>query len=115
MASAQVRWRGQFASAAVRLAATSGLRKAAEFISGESAKEVPIQEGTLSRSRRVTVDGGRMMATISYDTPYAVRQHEDMSLSHPGGRKAKYLEDPLLRNREKVREFLAQTIRGALK
>ena len=35
------------------------------------------------------------MAAVSYDTPYAIRQHEDLSYKHDAGRKAKYLEDPL--------------------
>jgi len=29
---------------------------------------------------------------VAYDTPYAVRQHEDTRLRHDAGRRAKWLE-----------------------
>ena len=31
--------------------------------------------------------------TITYETPYAAIQHENLSYNHPRGGKAKYLED----------------------
>ena len=37
----------------------------------------------------VTDTGG----TVSYDTPYAVQVHEDMTAHHPSG-QAKFLEQP---------------------
>ena len=40
----------------------------------------------------VAADGSS--GTVSYDTPYAVIQHESMGFNHQRGRKAKYLEDP---------------------
>ena len=38
--------------------------------------------------KRTTLDGG----AVAYDTPYAVRQHEDTRLRHDPGRRAKWLE-----------------------
>lgn len=68
-----------------------GLRLAGEHILNLSNQRVPLEEGTLERSGVVTDDGKGAVA-ISYDTPYAVPQHERMDFRHAAGRTAKYLE-----------------------
>jgi hypothetical protein len=63
----------------------------------------------------VTIDRANLRAVVSYDTPYAVRQHEDTRLRHLNGRRAKWLE---LTGREEaptVKKFLADEIRKATK
>lgn len=67
----------------------------AEYILAQSMQEVPHETGDLQASGRVSVDRDRGVAAVSYDTPYAVVQHEDMTFHHDAGRKAKYLEDPI--------------------
>lgn len=52
---------------------------------------------------------------ISFNTPYAIRQHEELDYDHPRGGKAKYLEDPFNRNKDKVIEYANKKIRKALK
>lgn len=64
----------------------------AQEILSRSMQEVPHETGDLQSSGRVRSDETR--AVVSYDTPYAIRQHEDMTYHHDAGRKAKYLEDP---------------------
>jgi len=71
----------------------------AEKILVESRKEVPwksthlLQTGTIEPAE----DNSRALV-IGYNTPYAARQHEDMTFYHPKpGTKAKYLEDPAMR------------------
>ena len=73
----------------------SALKDIAEYVLGESIQQVPHEEGDLQSSGKVSVDEGSSRAAVSFDTPYAVRQHEDMTFKHDPGRKAKYLEDPL--------------------
>jgi hypothetical protein len=90
-------------------------RLAVEHILGESRKEVPIEEGTLERSGVAQWDDQQQRGAISYDTPYAVRQHEDMALRHDDGRKAKYLEDPMEREADAVRDIFAAELRRALR
>ena len=46
-------------------------------------------------ARVVDVAEDGLSGTISYDTPYAVVQHENRHFRHQRGRKAKYLEDPI--------------------
>lgn len=73
----------------------AALKDVAEYVLGESIQQVPHEEGDLQSSGKVSVDEGSSRVAVSYDTPYAVRQHEDMTYRHDAGRKAKYLEDPL--------------------
>jgi hypothetical protein len=72
--------------------ARAGLAVAAEHVLQVSNTKVPNEEGTLERSGKASVDDAGTTAAVSYDTPYAVRQHEELTYSHPGGRQAKYLE-----------------------
>lgn len=85
-------WHGPDVLAAVEAAGERGIRDCAQFILDESRKQVPLDTGALSRSGAVDVQG--LSGTVSYDTPYAVRWHEQQA-NFQRGRKNKYLEDPL--------------------
>lgn len=91
--------------------AARGLLKAVEYVLQEANTEVPIEEGTLQRSGVASVDEQALRGAVSYDTPYAVRQHEDMTLSHDSGRKAKYLERAFNRTRTEQAQIIADEIR----
>ena len=52
---------------------------------------------------------------ISYNTPYARRQHEELDWEHPLGGKAKYLEDPFNRLKKKVVKMAELRIKKALR
>lgn len=81
-------------------AAIKGMKITAQNILGESLKLVPIDSGTLQKSGNVKVNQDALTTTISYNTPYALKQHEDGSLDHSESIKkheqgeAKYLERP---------------------
>jgi hypothetical protein len=94
-----IKWYGQRAKAQAHRGAARGLFLWAEHVLGCSRPLVPIEEATLERSGVASVDEARLRAAVSYDTPYAVRQHEELSWRHDQGRQAKYLEQPL--NQEK--------------
>ena len=129
---------------AVKLAEEAGLkalRTGAEAILTEAIDETQIETGTLRRSGTVTVGGlpdgaqvyeaaesgsdmkdafpgpeGKEKAVyISFNTPYARRQHEELGYNHPLGGKAKYLEDPFNWNNKKVLKYADKQIRKALK
>ena len=95
-------------------ATTRGLSLAAEHVLGESNKKVPIEEATLERSGVTSVNAEDLTATISYDTLYAVRQHEAMNYRHDNGRAAKFLENAMNENVTEVREIIARELRGQL-
>lgn len=94
--------------------ANRGVALAAEHILGESNKKVPIEEATLMRSGTVSTDPGKFSAAVSFDTPYAVRQHEDMHLRHDQGRTAKYLENAMNSEVTTAAEIIRKTIAGEL-
>ncbi|MGH3586690.1 MAG: hypothetical protein ACRDQ0_10240, partial [Pseudonocardia sp.] len=94
-----------------RRRAARGVQLAAEYVLGESRQEVPLDEGTLERSGRAEVDESTLRGSVSYDTVYAVPQHERMDYQHAPGRKAKYLEDPMNRSRAVVARIIAAELR----
>lgn len=93
--------RRQLVKAAVRQAAEQGIADGTEVWLEEANRGVPIEESTLERSGTATTDGLR--GVVAYDTPYAVRQHEDLTLRHDQGRRAKWLE---LAGKEQARRIL---------
>lgn len=117
------KWHGDAVKVAERLAAARGLMLAAEHVLTEANKIVPIQESTLLKSGHAWppsqvgfVGGGssEMKSAVTYDTPYAVRQHEELSYSHDSGRQAKYLESTLNAERGAVNDLIAREIKSSL-
>jgi hypothetical protein len=125
---AENKWRIKEAVKIAEEAALKALRTGAELILTEAIDETPVETGTLRRSGTVTVgalpdgtqvyeaaesgsdmkdafpgtEGKEKAVYISFNTPYARRQHEELGYNHPLGGKAKYLEDPFNRNKQKV-------------
>ncbi|MCA1219891.1 minor capsid protein [Streptomyces sp. 8L] len=101
--------------AQLRAAETLGLRLAAEHVLQVANERVPIEEGTLERSGTATVDESSLTAAVAYDTPYAVRQHEDMTARHDPGRRAKYLESAVTDESNTAAEIIAAQVRRSLR
>lgn len=96
----------------VKAKAAKGLYLAAEHVLQVSNTHVPIEEGTLERSGVASVDESTLTAAVSYDTPYAVRQHEDLTAKHDAGRTAKYLENAGNSEARTVAKIIASAIRS---
>lgn len=91
--------------------ANKALGKAAEHVLAESNKMVPLEEGTLQRSGVADTDTDkRLTASVSYNTPYAARQHEELSYQHDAGRRAKFLELALVNSQQEVLKIIADEI-----
>lgn len=99
----------------LRQAAARGLLLGAEHVLGVSNDRVPLDESALQRSGTASVDEASLTAMVSYDTPYAVRQHEEMDFEHAPGREAKYLENSLNAERDVVLALIAAEMRRALR
>lgn len=138
---AKNKWRIKEAVKIAEEAGLKALRTGAEAILTEAIDEAPIETGTLRRSGTVTVgklpdyestyeaaESGRDMKTafaepigkekavyISFNTPYARRQHEELGYNHPQGGKAKYLETPFNANKKKVIKYAERKIKEALR
>ena len=111
-----VKWYGDKAKGAVHRGAARGLMLGAEHVLQEANILVPIEEGTLLRSGVASSDESALQAAVSYDTPYAVRQHEELDYHHDVGRQAKYLETPIndAGVKRKVEDLIAREIKRAL-
>ncbi|MFM9613913.1 hypothetical protein [Streptomyces niveiscabiei] len=114
-ARARLTWNGAAVLRGTRAGAVRGLRLAAEHVLERSRRRVPIEEGTLERSGVASVDEGALIAGVSYDTPYAIRQHEDLNLRHDNGRSAKYLERAVTEEAAAVAEIIAAQVRRSLR
>lgn len=115
-------WKGDAVKAKVREGAELGLYKWAEEVLTQATKVVPLREGTLQASGHAWppsqvghVGGSGMQAAVTYDTPYAVKQHEDLTAQHPRNRTAKYLETPANASKDKGSRIVAAEIRKKLK
>jgi hypothetical protein len=109
----ELTWNGDEVLAVLDEALMRGLQVGGEHILTESRKVAPLDEGTLERSGTVTPDPDKLQVIISYDTPYAVRQHEELDWRHAPGRTAKYLERPLTEEGPTALQLLAAEMRRA--
>lgn len=101
--------------AAIQAALQRGLRTAGEHILNVSNGQVPLEEGDLARSGVVSsADGSELTVAISYDTPYAVRQHEDLSLRHDPGRNAKYLSNACSSEAKTAGRLIARAVKSVV-
>lgn len=103
-----IKWDAAPAKRAVRTGSARGVYRAAEHVLAETSKVVPIEESILSKSGTASVDEAGQVAAVSYDTVYAVRQHEELTWRHDRGRKAKYLESTVTSTRSDQARIIAQ-------
>lgn len=115
MQSSTYTWKSAAAGKAIRGAVVLGLRKWAEYVLQQSREIVPLDEATLERSGVASVDERELEAAVSYDTPYAVVQHENMEYRHAPGRTAKYLERPWFASQELALGLVGKEIRKVTK
>jgi len=99
----------------MREGAVRGLQLATEHVLQLSNEVVPLDESELQRSGTASVDEASLTGVISYDTPYAVRQHEELRWRHAPGRTAKYLENSLNAARTEVAAIIAAEMRRAMR
>lgn len=102
------------------IATAGALYRVANRIFAESQREVPVDTGTLRASGHVTLPeqrGAELAVTIGYGgaaQAYAFIVHERLDAFHAPPTKAKYLEDPVNRERDRFREDMGAELRVAL-
>ncbi|MCO1575029.1 hypothetical protein M8C13_04550 [Crossiella sp. SN42] len=111
--SVRMKWNGAKVSVVTRGGAVEGLGKATEHLLGVASQLAPIEEGTLERSGVASVDEVNLRGAVSFDTVYAVRQHEELTWRHDPGRQAKYLEEPADTEADTMTALVAAAIRRA--
>lgn len=100
----------------VRKGLGKGMGQAMEHLLTEANKTVPHDEGTLERSGSTGVEDNNdgVTGSVSYDTPYAVKQHEDQALGHDGKGRAKWLELTMATERQTIGQIVAEAVRQGL-
>lgn len=94
-----------------RKAAFAALTDAGESLLEGANRTAPIEEAVLIGSGQVSGDERALSVAVSYDTPYAVRQHEDTTMRHDPGRRAKWLERTFAEQATQVGKYLAERMR----
>ena len=141
MARRKVIWRTKEAVAIARKAGLDALRTGGERLLTDAINETPIESGTLRRSGTVTVGalpsaeqvyqaakagkahkkafpgavGKEPVVYVSFNTPYALRQHEELDYNHPRGGDAKYLERTYNFHKRKIKRMTQLRIKKALR
>lgn len=111
----KIKLNGAQVKAKSRAAGIKGLRLGMEHLLQVAREIVPIEEKILQDSGVASVDEPGLKAAVSFDTPYAVRQHEELTWKHDPGRTAKYLEGPMVTEKDTILELVAAQIRRALR
>jgi len=106
---------------------SQGLADALLYVATESQQRAPVDTGDLRGSVQVDIEGQRYAqgvkgggvntvnalpenitkGSISYNTPYAAAQHEQIHYDHPRGGQAKYLESVLIENEDRILKLIA--------
>jgi hypothetical protein len=85
----------------------------ANFLLDKSRAVVPIDEGDLHDSSRVNGVGRGFdnRQEVSYNQPYALMQHENLSYEHAPGKQAKYLTGPARQYNAEMKRLMKDTMR----
>lgn len=105
---ADMQWNGDALARKIEQGRTSAARRGAHLLRDEAVQRTPLETGTLRNSAKVTASDGE--AAVSYNTPYAVKQHEELGYQHKDG-QAKYLETAMIDTRAKIAEAVAEQLR----
>ena len=107
----EVNWFGDDVKKKVMTANEKAITLGLEFVKQESVKVAPKDTGMMEKSAQVTMSADGKTGYVSYDTPYAIRQHEELDFRHAEGRIAKYLELPFQQNQEKALQIIQREIK----
>lgn len=118
--------------------AVKGIQEACLDLLRRSVQQAPVDEGDLRGSASARVNDqevakgktdGTVQATggvpslqakqvegrVGFNTPYALRQHEDVTANHPRGGNAKYLENPYTEGKQRYRDHIRKAIAEEVK
>lgn len=99
--------------ATIEKAKRNGLKKISDEILRLSQREVPHDTGALQNSGFVN-DNDPDIVEVGYNKVYAARLHEHPEYHFQGGRKGKYLEDPIKNNLAIFINFFKDSIKAVI-
>lgn len=117
----RVEWRDKQVQQVVARRALDAIESAADELLRKANETIPFDDGTLAASGQVDVNAATLTAQVSYNTPYAIRQHEDTSLRHPNplspssspNGRARWLELTAKEQRDRLTRWVASQMKGA--
>lgn len=102
----------------IRAAVELAIDEVADRIVADADPLTPIDTGELRASVKVDEierPGEGYALRISYNTPYAARQHEELEYNHPEpGTQAKFLEVPFKQHAPGLGDHVARRVREAI-
>jgi hypothetical protein len=115
MAHGEQRVTGRQLQRRVRRATAAAINLTLNDLLAASGLIVPLEEGTLAQSGHVIeATEDHLQGEVRYSTPYAARQHEELTYRHLPGRTAKYLEVPFKTMIPTYSRFVADVTRRAV-
>lgn len=111
-------WRAAAVQARINAATRKALTEAAEELLRKANETVPFETGALAGSGSVDPPQDTLV-TIRYTAPYAVKQHDDLTLRHPNPRspkssprgRARWLELTAQEQAARLGQWIATAIR----
>lgn len=107
-----IQWNSQAFEGRVQEAIDRGLYEAAEVLLAQAINAAPWEEKHLRNSGEA--HAGEGVATVSFNTPYAVTQHENLDFQHPRGGGPKFLERPANAFGDEMRAIVGTHVQGVL-
>lgn len=107
----KIRWDDILARRAAGDGVQDGLEGAAAVILEASNQLVPYDTGHLASTGQVDFDLDDETAHVYYDTPYAVRLHQNPKFRFGGGRRGRYLGTAASQGRSRVADEFAEKMR----
>lgn len=114
--STTMKWHGDEVIKKIHEAQVKALRDSVEHLLTEANKTNPYREGTLERSGSTDVDESSLQGSVYYDTPYAIRMHEEPGLKYTDPKaRWKWLEMTVKEQTDKVVEYIRKHLEDAHK
>lgn len=111
MSDVDLNWNGDEVLAALLVAAEKGVGDGLDVLLEASQDIVPVDDGELRDSGRISQDG--LEGAVSYATDYAVLRHESGYARLKGGSK-KYLERPMVEEAGRILGAVADPVRRVI-
>lgn len=90
------------------------MKIASEYLLTEANNTVPFDDGILKASGKTSSDELTMKVAVSYDTPYAVRLHENPQYNFQGNGRGKWLELTMNENKQEIIRLIQQQIKARI-
>lgn len=105
----RIDWEGAKAEAIIGKEGDRGVGDAANMVLKGTNQVVPLEDGILMGTGAISEENG--VFAIYYDTPYAVRMHQNPEYNFGNGRKGRFLKNTMGQSRKRILEFFAKALK----